>query len=63
MSDPRTLVVYLSWEAVGEPEYCTTCHHMSRIRVEGTGYTEDGFLGKTLKAHYCQACVEGASNE
>ena len=59
MSDRRTLVVYLSWKAVGDPEWCPTCLHMTRIRVEGTGYTEDGFLGSTLKASYCEACAEG----
>lgn len=59
MSDRRTLVVYLSWKAVGESEWCPTCLHMSRIRVEGTGYTEDGFLGKTIKAHYCEHCAGG----
>ena len=59
----RTLVVFLSWKVVGEPEYCTTCHHNTRVRVEGVGYTEDGFLGSTLKASYCKPCAEGAGNE
>ena len=53
------LVVFLSWKAVGEPEWCPACLHMTRIRVEGTGYTEDGFLGKTIKAHYCEHCAGG----
>ena len=59
VSSNRQVVVYLSWKAVGEPEWCPTCLHMSRIRVEGTGYTEDGFLGKTIKAHYCEHCAGG----
>lgn len=61
MSDRRTLVLFLSWKVVGEPEWCDRCHHNTRVRVEGTGYTERGFLGSTLKASYCKPCAEGES--
>lgn len=59
MNDRRIITVWLSWKVVGDPEWCNTCHHNTRLWVEGVGYTEDGFLGKTLKASYCEHCAGG----